>query len=100
MHSTAMRRARRIWRRGWRAAMSLATSRVAGLKLQFGSDAKAVHAGTAAQSGLEAALLAQSGLSASPRVWDAAGGLLDLYGDGNTPGFSVPPLNVLTLTPG
>jgi len=82
------------------AAMSLATSRAAGMTLQFGSDAKAVQAGFAAQAGLQAALLAESGMTASPAVWDGPGGLLDLYGDGAAHGFIPASPETLSLASG
>jgi 2-methylcitrate dehydratase PrpD len=86
--------------RGYVSAMSIATSRAAGMQLQFGRDAKAVQVGAAAQSGLEAALLAEAGLSGSPAVWDGPGGLLDLYGDGTAPGFTAASLDALSLSIG
>jgi 2-methylcitrate dehydratase PrpD len=39
-------------------------------------------------------------LSASHAVWDAPGGLLDLYGEGTAPGFSASSLDMLSLSPG
>lgn len=62
------------------AALSLAASMSAGLKVQFGSDAKALHAGLAARAGLEAALLAEAGATANPEVFDGAHGFFALYG--------------------
>jgi 2-methylcitrate dehydratase PrpD len=61
-------------------AMSLATSASAGMKLQFATDTKALHAGLAARAGLQAAFLAESGLTAVADIWDGAYGFLDLYG--------------------
>lgn len=46
-------------------ALSMAASMSAGLKAQFGTDTKALHAGLAARAGVESVLLAQSGLSAN-----------------------------------
>jgi 2-methylcitrate dehydratase PrpD len=62
------------------SAVSLATSMSAGLKAQFGSSAKAVHAGLAAQAGIQAALLAASGIEARADVLEVEGGFFDLYG--------------------
>ncbi|MBM3629888.1 MAG: MmgE/PrpD family protein, partial [Alphaproteobacteria bacterium] len=51
-------------------ALGLAASASAGLKHQFGSDAKPVHAGFAARAGLEAALLAAEGIGAAARLFE------------------------------
>ena len=61
------------------SAVSLATSMSAGLKVQFGSSAKAVHAGLAAQAGVQAALLAISGIDARTDVLEVEGGFFELY---------------------
>jgi 2-methylcitrate dehydratase PrpD len=58
----------------------------AGLKAQFGSDAKAIHAGLAARAGLEAALLAQAGIAARPELMELRYGFLDCYGAPGSPG--------------
>lgn len=46
-------------------ALGLAATQVTGLRCMFGSDAKALHPGRAAQAGLLAALLAQRGYTAA-----------------------------------
>ena len=69
-------------------ALSLATSQSAGLKRQFGTEAKPLHAAFAARTGLDAARMAGAGLSAALDVWDGAGGLIDLYGPSEAPGFA------------
>jgi 2-methylcitrate dehydratase PrpD len=61
-------------------AMTLATSAAAGLKAQFGSAAKPLHAGLAARSGLEAASLAGAGVAANPEVWRGEFGFARVYG--------------------
>jgi len=61
-------------------AMTLATSAAAGLKAQFGSAAKPLHAGLAARSGMETALLAQAGVTANPDVWSGEFGFARVYG--------------------
>jgi 2-methylcitrate dehydratase PrpD len=61
-------------------AMSLACSSAAGYTCQFGSNAKPVQAGFAARAGVEAACLAQAGLSAQPHVLDHPRGLAALMG--------------------
>ena len=66
------------------AAVSLATSNAAGLKAQFGTDAKPLHAGFAARAGLESALLAQAGAGASEAVTEGVHGFLALYGAGGS----------------
>ncbi len=63
-------------------AISLAMSTSAGLKLQFGTDAKPIHAGFAARAGVEAALLAESGLTANLAVMEGDSGFLARYGSG------------------
>ena len=62
------------------SGVSIATSMAAGLKRQFGSQAKALHAGLAARGGLEAALLAASGLKGNPMILEGSGSFLDVYG--------------------
>ena len=47
-------------------ALGIAASHASGLKANFGTGTKALHAGMAARDGVEAALLARSGLSANP----------------------------------
>ena len=68
-------------------AMAIATSSSAGMKAQFGSDAKALHVGLAAESGLRAAVLAQAGVTGNTDLWDATQGLQELYGTPSSPGF-------------
>ena len=68
-------------------AMAIATSSSAGSKLQFGFGIKAVHAGIAAKSGLQAALLAQAGLTANQSVWEGKEGFQTLYGTAESKGF-------------
>lgn len=63
------------------SALAMASSASAGLKAQFGSDAKPLHAGLAARNGLEAALLAGAGLSGRSDVMEGPYGFLALYGD-------------------
>jgi 2-methylcitrate dehydratase PrpD len=63
-------------------AMALATSSSAGLKLQFGSHAKPVHAGLAARAGLEAAMLVEAGITANAGLAEGPHGFFALYGGG------------------
>ena len=71
-------------------AVALALSSSAGLKVQFGSDAKALHAGLAARAGLEASLLAAAGMTANPGALEGPCGALDVYGTAASPGFEGP----------
>lgn len=72
---------------GVSAAMSSATSMAAGLKRQFGTAMKPIHAGLAARAAVEAALMARVGIAGDPAVLDGPEGLLALYGTANSPGW-------------
>ncbi|HEX8044430.1 MmgE/PrpD family protein [Rhizobium sp.] len=61
-------------------AMSIATSFAAGPKGQFGTSAKPLHAGMAARNAVEAALLAQAGMSGRLDILERPQGFLDLFG--------------------
>ena len=63
-------------------SISFAMSMAAGLKAQIGTDGKPLHAGLAARAGLEAALLAEAGLTSNARAAEETYGFLDLYGSG------------------
>ncbi|GMG80834.1 MmgE/PrpD family protein [Paralimibaculum aggregatum] len=69
-------------------AMALAASSSAGLKMQFGFDAKAIHAGLAAESGLRAALLARGNATGNCNLWDSDFGFARVYGTAESIGFS------------
>lgn len=56
-------------------ALSLATSFSAGSMAQFGTLAKPLHAGLAAQGGLMAALLAEAGITAGTETFDGPHGM-------------------------
>jgi len=58
----------------WRHAFGLAGTQAAGLKSGFGTMAKPLHAGKAAQGGLLAALLARGGFTANPDVVETTQG--------------------------
>jgi 2-methylcitrate dehydratase PrpD len=60
-------------------ALALAVSMCAGPKVQFGTEAKPLHAGLAAQAGVTAARLARNGLRASDEALEGACGFGDLY---------------------
>jgi len=57
-------------------ALGIAASLASGLTANFGSMTKPLHAGRAAANGIEAARLAQAGLSAAPDALEHAGGFL------------------------
>ncbi|WP_280535937.1 MmgE/PrpD family protein [Halopenitus sp. POP-27] len=61
-------------------AMSIAASTVAGLKRNFGSMTKPLHAGLCCRAGVTAARLARDGLSADATAVSGDGGFWDLYG--------------------
>ncbi|MFE1599832.1 MmgE/PrpD family protein [Methylobacterium sp. ID0610] len=63
-------------------ALGLAATQAAGLRLQFGHDAKPLHAGLAARSGLTAARLAAAGFSGAPDFLDSPIGFLTAFGFG------------------
>jgi 2-methylcitrate dehydratase PrpD len=58
----------------WCHALGLAGTQAAGLKSAFGSMAKPLHAGRAAETGLVSALLARRGFSASPAILEGPQG--------------------------
>ncbi|WP_226042270.1 MmgE/PrpD family protein [Natrinema sp. DC36] len=60
-------------------ALTIAASMPAGLKRNFGTTTKSIHAGQAARSGTTAALLAAEGATADSRAIDGDRGFFDLY---------------------
>jgi 2-methylcitrate dehydratase PrpD len=60
-------------------ALGIAASQPTGVREQFGSMTKALHAGAAARVGLVSALLARRGYTASARAIEAARGLAQTY---------------------
>ena len=80
--------ARHDWRRGGREpaarldaappahALAIAASAASGLKENFGTMVKPLHAGLAARNGVLAALLAQAGMTASAQALDGPQGFL------------------------
>ncbi|MBN8960612.1 MAG: MmgE/PrpD family protein [Rhizobiales bacterium] len=63
-------------------AIGLAVAQAAGTRQNFGTDAKSFQAGQANAAGLRAALLAETGFSASPAALDGGVGYINLYGTG------------------
>lgn len=62
-----------------RHALNIAASMPSGLKRNFGSDTKPMHAGMAARAGVTAALLAREGFTADHDAIGDDRGFLDLY---------------------
>jgi 2-methylcitrate dehydratase PrpD len=62
-----------------RNALGMAASGAGGLRKNFGSMTKALHAGQAAQRGVTAALLAAKGFDADPAILDGAHGFIDAF---------------------
>lgn len=69
---------------GTARALGLAATQSAGLRLQFGSDAKPLHAGLAARAGLFATRLALAGFGAAENAFDGPLGFLAVYGGEGT----------------
>lgn len=66
-------------------ALAIAASNVAGLRANFGSMTKSLHAGQAAEGGVRAALLSARGFTGNTDIFDAKGGFFDTYGAGAQP---------------
>lgn len=63
-------------------ALGIAASSASGLRANFGSMVKPLHAGLAARAGLQAAIWAQAGFDAGPAVMDHAYGYLHVFNAG------------------
>ena len=61
-------------------ALGLAASMAAGLRINFGSDAKPLHIGQAAEHGVTSTLLSKAGLTASIDALDGPRGYLECFG--------------------
>jgi 2-methylcitrate dehydratase PrpD len=68
-------------------AMSIATSFAAGPKGQFGTAVKPLHAGMAARNAVEAAYLAQAGITGRLDILERPQGFLDLFGGTDSTGW-------------
>ncbi|HEY0210659.1 MmgE/PrpD family protein [Acerihabitans sp.] len=66
-------------------AMCLAISMAAGVKGQFGTAAKPLHAGLAARNAVEAAALAAAGMRGNPGIMDHPFGFASLYAAAGRP---------------
>lgn len=64
-------------------ALGIAASSASGLRANFGTMTKPLHAGLAASNGLRAALLAAAGFSASGEAFDGRFGFLDVHSTGD-----------------
>lgn len=65
-------------------AISMAASLASGIKANFGTDTKPLHAGLAARNGLFAALMAAEGVNAAPAALEHPQGFLEVFnGKGN-----------------
>lgn len=62
-------------------AIGFAATQSAGMRVQFGTEMKPLHAGLAAQAGLLAVKLAQSEFGGSRTAFDGETGFFSLYGD-------------------
>lgn len=85
--AAACARLLRLDARATLAAISLATSLAGGFKRQFGTQAKPLHAGLAAQHGIVAARLAAAGLTADTEPLEGARGFGDLMVGPGATGF-------------
>lgn len=63
------------------AALGIAGTQAAGLKCQFGTMCKPLHAGHAAATGVEAALLAARGFTSRPDLLEVRQGFMDTQSD-------------------
>ena len=63
-----------------RRAIGVAASFASGIQGNFGTMTKPLHSGWAARNAMAAADLAQAGLTANERVFEAEGGFFDAYG--------------------
>lgn len=68
-------------------AMSLAVSMAAGIKGQFGTPAKPLHAGLAARNAVEAAALAECGMTGRTDILEAPQGFRELFGGPDAAGW-------------
>jgi 2-methylcitrate dehydratase PrpD len=70
-------------------ALAIAASMASGIKANFGTDCKPLHAGHAARCGLEAALLARAGFTGNPRALEHGDGFGSTYGAGGKPAWDL-----------
>ncbi len=70
-------------------ALAIAASMSSGIKANFGTDCKPLHAGHAARCGVEAAHLAAAGFTANPRALEHADGFGSTHGGGTKPAWDL-----------
>jgi 2-methylcitrate dehydratase PrpD len=70
-------------------ALAIAASMASGIKANFGTDCKPLHAGHAARCGVEAALLAEAGFTGNPRALEHVDGFGATYGAGSPPAWDL-----------
>ncbi|WP_431710508.1 MmgE/PrpD family protein [Glutamicibacter uratoxydans] len=75
-------------------AISAAASMSVGIRANFGTPLKPIHAGLAARAGIEAAFMAEVGILASPVALEGKLGAVKVYGDGSWPDSYSEPLHV------
>ncbi len=64
-----------------RSAFGIAASEAGGLRSNFGTMTKPLHAGSAAAKGVNCALLARAGITANASILECPNGFYDLYGN-------------------
>lgn len=64
---------------GIRRALGIAGSRISGISANSGTMVKSTHSGHAARNGVESALLAKAGLTASDSIFEGYRGVNDVY---------------------
>lgn len=80
--SAACARLLKLTETDFRNALSLSTSRASGSMIQFGRNAKPIHAGFAAEAGVTVARLARAGATAAPEAISGPKGFADLMHGG------------------
>ena len=81
--AAAVGRLLRLDEKRMRSAFALAAAQSGGIKLNFGTMAKPLHAGFAAAAGYRAARLAEAGIDGASDIFGAPKGYADLYGVGD-----------------
>jgi 2-methylcitrate dehydratase PrpD len=64
-------------------ALGIGASKATGLRQNFGTFCKPLHAGSAAKNGVEAAMLAELGFTSSRNIWEGKYGFLDTFTNGS-----------------
>ncbi|MBZ6078710.1 MmgE/PrpD family protein [Microvirga puerhi] len=77
-------------------ALSIAVSMAAGVKGQFGTPIKPLHAGLAARNAVEAASLALSGMTGRLDILERQQGFLELFGGADPKGWDLDQISITT----